>query len=238
VSQRITEEAAGPGVLADITVPRHREMLATLVAAVPFASDETFRIVELGTGEGFLAASLLEAFPAATVVALEQSEPLRAAASALTARFDGRITVGPFDPQTLEWWDVMFGADLVVSSMCLLRLNDAKKRYVYKAVADRVSRRGAMLVADRIEPADPASRRVAADAWDRAAREQAAAVDRPELYDRFVESEQNAFRHPAAGTHPAALLHHLMWLKHAGFASADCFWLFAGHAVFGGFKRS
>jgi hypothetical protein len=28
-----------------------------------------------------------------------------------------------------------------------------------------------------------------------------------------------------------------MWLKHAGFAGVDCLWLFAGHAVFGGFKQ-
>jgi hypothetical protein len=28
----------------------------------------------------------------------------------------------------------------------------------------------------------------------------------------------------------------LDWLKEAGFAIVDCFWLQAGHAVFGGFK--
>jgi hypothetical protein len=35
---------------------------------------------------------------------------------------------------------------------------------------------------------------------------------------------------------PSPLFHHLVWLKHAGFAAVDCFWLCAGHAVYGGFK--
>ena len=37
---------------------------------------------------------------------------------------------------------------------------------------------------------------------------------------------------------PSALFHHLVWLKHAGFADVDCLWMSAGHAVFGGFKAS
>ena len=41
---------------------------------------------------------------------------------------------------------------------------------------------------------------------------------------------------PDPADHPSALFHHLVWLKHAGFAVVDCFWMHAGHAVYGGFK--
>ena len=54
---------------------------------------------------------------------------------------------------------------------------------------------------------------------------------------RFVAAKWNHCRFPDGGDHPAALLHHLVWLKHAGSPAVECFWLFAGHAVFGGFKR-
>ena len=37
---------------------------------------------------------------------------------------------------------------------------------------------------------------------------------------------------------PSALFHHLVWLKHAGFAAVDCWWIYAGHAVFGGHKNT
>jgi hypothetical protein len=29
-----------------------------------------------------------------------------------------------------------------------------------------------------------------------------------------------------------------LWLRHAGFAAVDCLWMYAGHAVFAGFKTA
>ena len=132
----------------------------------------------------------------------------------------------------------MFGADVVVSSLCLHHLNDAKKRYLYKAAADRLSPRGALLIADLIEPMSAPARQIAADEWDMSARIQADARGRPDLVARFGDAHWNHFRFPDAMDHPSALFHHLVWLRHAGFAAVDCVWMYAGHAVFGGFKQS
>jgi tRNA (cmo5U34)-methyltransferase len=224
--------------ISGIAVPRRIEMMRTIVAAVPFAADDPFRVVELGCGEGELAAALLEAFPRAAITALDGSESMREQAAVRLAPFGDRATVRPFNAASLDWWDRMFGADLVVSSLCLHHLNDAKKQYLYKAVADRVSERGALLIADLIDPAHDAVRRVAADAWDAAAEAQAEDIGRPELFARFREVRWNYFRFPDPADQPSALFHHLVWLRHAGFAAVDCLWLFAGHAVFAGFKRA
>ncbi len=126
--------------LAAVAVPRRLEMLATLIALVPFSPDESARIVELSSGEGRLAAALLECFPQATLVALEGSESMRTESTVRLAPFADRARVGPFDVGTLDWWEVLFGADVVVSSLALHHLNDTKKRYVYKAIADRITR--------------------------------------------------------------------------------------------------
>jgi tRNA (cmo5U34)-methyltransferase len=222
--------------IATVAVPRRAEMLQALVDAVPFAAADRFAIVELGSGDGTLAAALLDAFPSATCVALDGSESMRAAAAERTARFGDRMRIREFGLDRLDWWDVMFGAGLVVSSLSLHHLSDAKKQYLYKAAADRMSSSGAFLVADIVEPSHEAARRLAADAWDRSAREAAEAQGQPELFDRFVEAKWNSHRFRDADEHPAALLHHLMWLKHAGFQAVDCTWLFAGHAVFAGFR--
>jgi trans-aconitate methyltransferase len=162
-------------------------MLATLVSHIPFAADEPFRVIELGSPDGELAESILNRFPHATLVAFEHSESGRRNSVTRLAPFGGRAHVRKYDVASLDWWDVMFGADLVLSVLQLQRLNDAKKRYLFKAVADRLSPRGTFLIADSVEP---------------------------------------------------ALLHQLIWLKHAGFAVADCFWLFERHAVFAGFKQA
>jgi hypothetical protein len=142
-------------------------LLSTVISLVPFARDEPFKIVGIGADDSVVAASLRERFPRATLIAVDGSEP----------------KLG-----TLDWWEVLFGADLVLAWMCLHRLNDAKKQYLYKAVADRLSPRGLFLLADRLE------------------RQQ--------------------------------LLHHLVWLKHAGFPVVDCFWLRDRHAIFGGLTQT
>ena len=136
-----------------------------LVSAIPFARNDAFRVVELRAGDGALTRRLRAAFPAASV----------------------HTFVEPFDVASLAWWDAMFGADLVVAAHVMPTLTDAKKQYLYKAVADRVSSRGGVLILDRV------------------------------------------------GEGHSALLHQLVWLKHAGFGAVDCRWLVGGLAVFGGF---
>ena len=224
--------------LADVAVPRRRAMMAALIALAPFGPDEAPRIVELGSGDGRLAAALLDCYPRATLVAFDGSEAMRTATAARTSCFGERARVRPFDLAALDWWDVMFGADLVVSSLALHHLNDAKKQYLYKAAAERLSSRGALLVADLVAPAHEAARRAAADAWDAVAREQADEAGAPALFARFVDEGWNHFRFPDEDDRPSALFHHLVWLRHAGFAAVDCAWLQAGHAVYGGFKQA
>lgn len=224
--------------IADVAVPRRQEMLSTMVAAVPFTSDEPFKIVELGSGDGRLAEALLTVFPRATLTALDGSESMRREASARLTLFGDRARVAAFDVTALDWWDRMFGVDLIVSSLCLHHLNDAKKQYLYKAAAERMSARGALLIADLVDPQVPVLRRLAADQWDAEARRQAEMLGSPQLFERFVETGWNHFRDPDDGDLPSALFHHLVWLRHAGFAAVDCCWLYAGHAVFGGFKQA
>ena len=223
--------------IADVAVPRRQEMTATLVAAVPFSAGEPVKVLELGSGDGRLAEALLTAFPRATLTALDGSESMRRETSARLALFGDRARVAAFDLAALDWWDRMFGVDLIVSSLCLHHLNDAKKQYLYKAAAERLSSRGALLIADLIDPQHPASRRLAADQWDAQAKVQADALGDPDLWRRFVDERWNHFRAPDESDQPSALFHQLMWLRHSGFADVDCFWLNAGHAVFGGFKQ-
>ena len=177
-------------------------MLATVVSLLPFAPSESPRIFELGAGDGRLSAALLDCFPKATLTALEGSESMRAAASRRLERFGERSRVATFDLAALDWWDRLRSADVVVSSLAVHHLNDAKKQYLYKAIADRISDRGALIVADR------------------------------------VASRWNHEGLPDGADQPGALFHHLVWLKHAGFAAVDCWWLFGGHAVFGAFKQA
>jgi tRNA (cmo5U34)-methyltransferase len=222
--------------IADVAVPRRADMTASLVAAAPHADQQPIRIVDLGAGDGVLCEALLTRFPRATATLLDGSESMRAAAASRLQRFGDRTQIAKFDLASLDWWDRMSGADLVVSSLALHHLNDAKKQYLYKAAVDRLAAGGALLVADLVDPQAAALRSAAADRWDALARHQAAELGAPELFTRFQDERWNHFRFRDATDQPSALLHHLVWLRHAGFAVVDCVWMDAGHAVFGGFK--
>jgi tRNA (cmo5U34)-methyltransferase len=224
--------------IAQVAVPRRRDMVEALLAATPFSTDEPLKILELGSGEGLLAEALLTRFPLASLTALDGSESMRREATMRLAAFGARARVAAFDLVALDWWDRMFSVDLVVSSIALHHLNDAKKQYLYKAAADRLSARGALLVADLVDPQHPAAREAAAERWDALARQEAEAMGAPELFQRFLDERWNHFRFPDASDQPSALMHHLVWLRHAGFAAVDCWWMDAGHAVFGGFKQA
>jgi tRNA (cmo5U34)-methyltransferase len=232
------DDSAVYRAIADVAVPRRAEMIGTLLAAVPFDAGDAIRIVELGSGDGTIAAALLDRFSRASIVAMDGSPSMRDTAAARLAPYGARVRVRAFDLASLDWWDVMAGADLVVSSLCLHHLNDAKKQYLYKAAADRLSARGALLVADVVEPMHAAARRLYADEWDASADDQARALGRPELAQQFRDARWNHFRFPDAADQPSPLLHHVVWLRHAGLAAVECLWLYAGHAVFGGFKPS
>ena len=222
--------------IAEIGVPRRREMMAMLLGLVPFAATDPFRVVEIGSGDGLLAETILDRFQGATLLALDGSVSMREAAKSRISPFADRADVRSFELATVDWWDLMRGADLVVSSLCLHHLNDAKKQYLYKAVAERLSPRGAFLIADLVEPLHAAARRLAAEGWDTSAREQAHALGEPQRFAQFGDAKWNHYRFPDSLDRPSALFHHLIWLKHAGFHAVDCVWMFAGHAVFAGFK--
>jgi tRNA (cmo5U34)-methyltransferase len=93
-----------------------------------------------------------------------------------------------------------------------------------------------MILADLIEPAGARGRSLHAENWDRATRERSESIDRPKLFQRFEAEHWNYYRYPDPMDRPSSLFDQLTWLKNAGFESVDCFWLYAGHAVYGGLK--
>jgi len=232
------DDSATFRAIAPVAVPRRDDMNAVLVSAAPFAPDAPIRILEIGSGDGVVTEALLRRFPRATLTALDGSPSMRSEAGRRLQPFGDRVRVAAFDLASLDWWDRMFGVDLVAASMCLHHLNDAKKQYLYKATAERLAANGAFLIADIVEPQAPAWQAVAADRWDAAAHAQADALASPDLFQRFQDERWNHFRFPDSDDRPSALLHHLVWLRHAGFAAVDCWWLDAGHAVFGGLKQA
>ena len=107
------------------------------------------------------------------------------------------------------------------------------------ALAGRLSPRGAVLIADLVEPQRPEARALFAATWDRLTEAQSlAATGSTRAFEWFLQARWNHYRYPDPVDQPSPLSDQLGWLREAGFALADCFWLRAGHAIYGGYKSA
>ena len=223
--------------LASVAVPARLEQITALLTLLPFKRAEAFRAVDLGCGEGILSYALLDCFPQAEVVALDGSPGMRVQAINRLTPFRPRFRVEAFDLASQNWLHHVQTADCVVSSLCLHHLRGPQKKRLFGAVNRRLSARGVLLIADLVEPQRPEARALFAATWDRLAEAQSIAETGSEqLFEQFVKAEWNYYRFDDPVDTPSPLFDQLTWLKTAGFEGVDCFWLQAGHAIYGGYK--
>jgi tRNA (cmo5U34)-methyltransferase len=171
------------------------------------------------------------------LIALDGSKAMREQARERLKPFESRVSVNHFDLAASDWLAHVEGADCVLSSLCLHHLNGPQRQALFVALGKRLSVRGALLIADLVEPQRPEARQLFAATYDTAAKAQSLAeTGSIDLFDLFVETEWNYYYFDDPADTPSPLFDQLLWLKEAGFATVDCFWLRAGHAIYGGYK--
>ncbi len=223
--------------LAEVAVPEREQQLAALLCLLPFGRDEAFKILDVGCGEGIFSYAALTVFPHASVVALDGSASMREHAEALLGAFGERAEVREFTLESTDWLDAREDADCVVSSLALHHLTAEGKRRLFERAYRRLPERGALLIADVALPQRAEAWRLYADAYDDICRRQS--IERTgddAMFARLAAEKWNYFRYPDDAETPSPLSHQLGWIAEAGFEGVDCFWLQAGHAVFGGYK--
>lgn len=223
--------------LAKSAVPYRAHQIATMLTLMPFAVDEHFHVVELASGEGFLAEAILRAFPSATITALDIERSMREETSTRMKPFRTRGKVASFDIATSDWYHHLEGAHVVVSSLCIHHLSGTQKQHLFRTICERTAPRGALIIADLVAPPRPEANRYFAATWDQIVAQQSfqqTGTSAP--YEQFQKEQWNMFVHPDPFDTPSPLMSQLMGLFAAGYAPVDCFWMVAGHAVFGGYK--
>ena len=228
--------------LGEIFVPGRTEQMATLLDLIPARVDEQCTIVELASGEGALAQAVLERFHACHYIAFDGSAVMRQHMSERLTRFSERLEIRPFELAEREWRTTLPGSlHCVVSSLSIHHLFDDEKQQLFRELADHLEPGGALLVADIIRPATQQIADLFAQQYDDIVRKQSL-IMRGDLsgYEQFQQLKWNYFLHDYlaedTNDHPSCLSDQLRWLQEAGFSVVDCFWMQAGHAVYGGYK--
>jgi tRNA (cmo5U34)-methyltransferase len=173
---------------------------AMLVDVLP---SDPRRVLDLGCGDGRLAALALEARPAIeAVVAVDSSPPMLALARARFAD-DPRVEVRAGDLGRPLPPDPPF--DLVVSGFAIHHLDDDRKQTLLGEVVDRLAPAGLFANLEVVASASPELHRIFLDQIGRPA-------DDPE--DQLVDVETQ-----------------LGWMRNAGLTQVDCLWRWRGFAL-------
>lgn len=225
--------------IADVAVPGRAEQMEMMLSLVPAQPDTRFAVVELCCGEGIFAGRLLERFPEAQLLALDGSPTMLEQARKRLARFGGRVRIEKFDLDGTNWLETL-PADLryVSSSLAFHHLSGDDKRRLFTALAAKLEPGGALVIADVIEPGSDVVRIAFRDLMDSIAKEQSLALTGDlEVFRTFEKEEWNGFalEKQPPGEIPSRLFEQLKWLEEAGLV-ADCFWMRAGVAVYGGYR--
>lgn len=227
--------------MAKVYVPAREEQAATLLQLIPARVDEEFTLVELAAGEGMLAKVILERFPRCHYIALDGSERMREHMAQTLSAFQDRLEIAPFELAEQAWRDNLpQPLRCVVSSLCVHHLYAEGKRQLFADMATHLAPGGALLLADLIEPANQQIANLYARQYDEIVYAQSMATYGDlRAYEQFQQARWNYYAYDYgvidSGDYPSPLSDQLQWLRDAGFKFADCFWLRAGHAVYGGY---
>jgi tRNA (cmo5U34)-methyltransferase len=226
--------------LDDVVVPMREQQMAMLCALIPAQRDEAFNVVELGAGGGLLARAVLEAFPNCHYLALDGSEVMRDTLRETLAPYGDRVTIAAFELADTAWREALPSPlRCVLSSLVIHHLTHEGKQQLFGDVAQRLEPGGALLLSDLVAPMSDRVRLLFAEQWNAVtqAQSQSLAGDLS-LYQAFRDAGWNYYELTEEDPidRPSPLADQLQWLRAVGFSVADCFWLLAGHAIYGGYR--
>jgi tRNA (cmo5U34)-methyltransferase len=228
--------------LAEIFVPGRAEQVSTLLDLIPAQYDEPFTIVELASGEGLLVEAIMARFPHCHYVALDGSPLMRERTVQRVERFKERLEMRSFEIASSEWRATLpQPLRCVLSSLCVHHLSGEQKQQLFQDMVAHLEPGGALLLADIIEPATPRIANLFARQYEEITRAQSLAI-KGDLsgFKQFQNLQWNYFAYDY-GTgqtfdQPSLISDQLFWLREAGFTQVDCYWMRAGHAVYGGYR--
>ena len=216
-------------------VPQTRTQLDVLLHVLGCRPDPPRRLLDVGAGDGILLATLLEALPEASGVAVDFSLPMLERAQTRLAPFGDRAVVVEGDLASPAWRAAVTGPfDAIVSGFAIHHLPDVRKRALYAEAFDLLAPGGALLNLEHVASASPRVGAIADEAMvvHQHAQRRAAgeAIGREQVRREFQE------RPDRLANILAPVEEQCRWLRELGFVDVDCFWKWFELALFGGFR--
>jgi tRNA (cmo5U34)-methyltransferase len=215
---------------------RHRQLSVLLrvlkhtATALPL-----HRVVDLGTGDGILLATVLEAYPQAIGFAVDFSPPMLQQARTKLARFGPRATVLEGDLSSPDWNAGLEGRfDAAISGLAIHHLPDERKRQLYREIHALLNDGGVFVNTEHVLSPGPKGEELFNDAMTEhlfeRRREKGENVTLENVRREYLE------RPDRAANILASVDEQCQWLRQIGFRDVDCFWKYFELAILGGWR--
>ncbi|MEK6478456.1 methyltransferase domain-containing protein [Catalinimonas sp. 4WD22] len=223
----------------DFFVP-YRQQQADIICQLLQAVPALHQVVDLCCGAGFLCKNVLEKFPEVKAQGYDLSDEMLGEAEENLQAFAQRFTTHQFNLADTSWRKKLPSVDAFVSSLAIHHLNAQQKQQLFQDLYRKLNQRGALLIADIIQPTSQIGYEIAASLWEQWVKSTTEEARNKKAYHEFIDEKWNYFAHPEADTidQPSTIFDQLKWLEKAGFKNVDVFWMMAGHAIFGGWKSA
>jgi tRNA (cmo5U34)-methyltransferase len=190
-------------------LPGYDDLFTVATAVMPFASDASIRVLDLGAGTGLFSQHISQRYPNATFVLTDVAAKMLEGAKQRFAEQTGRFKFVIGDYRQLQAADDF---DLVISSLSIHHLTDEEKRRLCQQVYTALRKGGAFVNIDQIKGETAYLQNLYWELWLRHVR----ASDAPE------EQIQESTERRTTYDQDAFLADQLLWLREAGFANVDC----------------
>jgi SAM-dependent methyltransferase len=216
-------------------IPLAEEQIDVMVRLVAAKDEPVSSFLDLGCGNGILAAALLNSHPEARGVLVDFSAPMLDAARAALSDHAANLTFAELDYGDPSWSEAIAQHgpfDVVVSGFSIHHQTDVRKRGLYGEVFDLLGPDGLFLNIEHV---------ASVNAWVRERFDDycidsfyAAHVDGGGTRTR-EEIAAEFYHRPDKGANILALVEdQCAWLRQIGFQDVDCYLKILELAVFGG----
>jgi tRNA (cmo5U34)-methyltransferase len=223
VKNHFEEEAKEFDSLILKLIPHYREMIASLVAAIPFNNSKPIKVLDLGCGTGNISKAVKERFPQSRITCIDLAENMIKMAQIKLSRYhDIQYQLGDFGELEFEK-----GYDVVVSSLALHHLpRDEEKKLIYSRIYDALQNGGVFYQADNVLGPNKYLNDIYLEKWKGFMSKN---ISKSEIEEKWLPKHYEE-------DFPAPLMDHLDWLSDIGFKDLDVVWKYSEFAVFGGYK--
>lgn len=204
-------------------VPHYPQMIEALVSVIPFEKKDQIKIIDLGSGTGYISMKLKEAFPNSIITCLDFAENMIAQSKLRLEKYKD-VNYLLADIREFEF-DKNYHA--VVSSLTLHHLETKKDKIkFYKKVFESLESGGVFYNADIVLGSNDFLNKTYVSRWKEF---MAKSIPEEEIENKWMVNHYKEDR-------PEILLEQIEWIKNIGFEDVDIVWKYYNFAVYGGIK--